>query len=141
MLRLYPLETQIAEKFYIYAKPRLGKPNSRTKDLPDLALLAQSRALDASVLRDVLVRKFAQRIEVVRARRPDFEFALPPAVPLLPDGKRGEYWRENYARILQDQPALPWETLEACHAAVCAFLDPVLAGVEGAWDAAVWRWV
>ena len=140
-MRLYPLETHIAEKFYIYAKPRVGKPNSRTKDLPDLALLAQSRALNAASLRSVLERKFAQRIAVVRERRPDFEFALPSVVPPLPDGKRGEYWRDNYKRILQDQPELPWKTLEACHAAVCAFLNPVLAGAEGMWSPDEWAWV
>lgn len=139
-LRLYPLETQIAEKFYIYAKPRVGKPNSRTKDLPDLALLAQSRALDAASLRDVMIQKFAMRVANVQRTRPDFEFALPDAVPPLPDGKRGEYWRDNYQRIIQDQE-LPWGTLEACHAAVCAFLDPVLAGEEGTWSVERWAWV
>lgn len=52
----------------------------------------------------------------------------------------GEYWRKSYKRIVEDQPELPWKTLEECHAAVCAFLDPVLAGVEGTWKPALWKW-
>ena len=38
-LRLYPIETHIAEKLHAYTLPR-ARPNSRLKDLPDLALLA-----------------------------------------------------------------------------------------------------
>ena len=140
-VRLYPLETQIAEKFYIYAKPRVGRPNSRTKDLPDLALLAGSRALQAASLRDVLERKFAHRIAVVRQRRPGFEFSLPRAVPALPQGKPGDYWRESYRRILIDQPDLPWSTLQECHEAVCSFLNPVLAGEDGTWSPERWAWM
>ena len=37
-LRLYPIETHIAEKLHAYTMPR-ARPNSRVKDLPDLALL------------------------------------------------------------------------------------------------------
>ena len=42
-LRLYPLETHIAEKLHAYTMPR-ARPNSRVKDLPDLALLASARS-------------------------------------------------------------------------------------------------
>ena len=41
-LRLYPLETHIAEKLHAYTLPR-KRPNSRVKDLPDMALLAGVR--------------------------------------------------------------------------------------------------
>jgi hypothetical protein len=41
-LRLYPIETHIAEKLHAYTMPR-ARPNSRVKDLPDLALLATAR--------------------------------------------------------------------------------------------------
>ena len=40
-LRLYPIETHIAEKLHAYTMPR-ARPNSRVKDLPDLALLASA---------------------------------------------------------------------------------------------------
>ena len=46
-LRLYPIETHIAEKLHAYTMPR-PRPNSRVKDLPDLALLASVRPLDGS---------------------------------------------------------------------------------------------
>lgn len=139
-IRVYPLETQIAEKFYIFAAPRLGKPNSRTKDLPDIALLAGVRAMDASALRDVMAQKFAMRVANVQRTRPDFEFALPGVVPPLPGGPERAKWDGNYQRILQDQPELPWKTLEACHAAVCDFLNTVLAGEEGTWSPQMRAW-
>lgn len=45
-LRLYPIETHIAEKLHAYTMPR-SRPNSRVKDLPDLALLASAQSIDA----------------------------------------------------------------------------------------------
>jgi predicted nucleotidyltransferase component of viral defense system len=135
--RLYPLETQIAEKLYIFAKKRTLK-NTRAKDLPDLALLATLRPLDAVRLRDVIQRKFAQRVAAVRERDPGFEYEVPGAVPLYP---RDANWEASYTKMKRNQPGLPWETLEECHAAVCAFLDPVLAGGEGVWEPGAWRWV
>ncbi|MFY9826715.1 MAG: nucleotidyl transferase AbiEii/AbiGii toxin family protein [Thermoanaerobaculia bacterium] len=40
ILRLYPIETHIAEKLHAYTMPRT-RPSSRVKDLPDIALLAR----------------------------------------------------------------------------------------------------
>ncbi len=37
-LRIYPLETHVAEKLHAYTMPR-PRPNSRVRDLPDIALL------------------------------------------------------------------------------------------------------
>jgi hypothetical protein len=45
-LRLYPVETHLAEKLQAYTMPR-HRPNTRVKDLPDIALLATARTLDA----------------------------------------------------------------------------------------------
>jgi hypothetical protein len=39
VLRLYPVVTHLAEKLHAYTLPR-ARPNTRVKDLPDLALLA-----------------------------------------------------------------------------------------------------
>jgi hypothetical protein len=47
-LRVLPIETHIAEKLHAYA---LERPNTRVKDLPDLALLATIRPLDAANVR------------------------------------------------------------------------------------------
>jgi len=49
-LRLYPLESHIAEKLHAYTLPR-KHINSRVKDLPDLALLATVRDIDGTALR------------------------------------------------------------------------------------------
>ncbi|HEV7504335.1 MAG TPA: nucleotidyl transferase AbiEii/AbiGii toxin family protein [Thermoanaerobaculia bacterium] len=43
-LRLYPIETHIAEKLHAYTMPR-SRPSSRVKDLPDIALLATVQSL------------------------------------------------------------------------------------------------
>ena len=42
-LRLYPIETHIAEKLHAYTLPR-ARPNSRLKDLPDLAPCSPARS-------------------------------------------------------------------------------------------------
>lgn len=57
---VYPLETHIAEKLHAYTLPR-SRPNSRVKDLPDLALLATLRDLDGSTLRLAIDRTFQHR--------------------------------------------------------------------------------
>ncbi len=49
-VRVYPVETHIAEKLHAYTLPR-SRPNSRVKDLPDMALLATVRTLEARRLR------------------------------------------------------------------------------------------
>ena len=41
-LRLYPVETHLAEKLHAYTLPRT-RPNTRVKDLPDIALLATTQ--------------------------------------------------------------------------------------------------
>jgi hypothetical protein len=48
-VRVYPIETHIAEKLHAYTMPR-ERPNSRVKDLPDLALLATARSTQRGVL-------------------------------------------------------------------------------------------
>src|ERR1700729_2631678 len=48
--RVYPCVVHIAEKLHAYTLPR-KRENSRVKDLPDIALLAQIGRLDADRLR------------------------------------------------------------------------------------------
>lgn len=123
-VRLYPIETHIAEKLHAYTMPRL-RPNSRVKDLPDIALLATAQALDAGHLREALELTFAFRRT----------HALPAAVPApLPA------WTRPYAAMAREDQ-LAWPTLDEVTRATQAFLDPVLAGrVEGTWDPARWSW-
>jgi len=124
-IRLYPLETHIAEKLHAYTLPR-PRMNSRVKDLPDLALLASVRTLDGSRVRSALALTFS-----FRRTHP-----VPTAFPDPP-----EAWDRPYAALAREHD-LPWPTLREVTAAVRAFLGPVLCGDEDAavWQPAEWRW-
>src|SRR5207244_2832156 len=56
-LRLYPIETHIAEKLHAYTLPR-PRPNTRVKDLPDVALLAGVREIERARLRRAIEQTF-----------------------------------------------------------------------------------
>jgi predicted nucleotidyltransferase component of viral defense system len=121
--RVYPLEAHIAEKLHAYTLPR-PMPNSRVKDLPDLALLASVRALDAASLADAIQQTFAQRAT----------HAAPQIVPDPPAG-----WTAVYARMAATD-GLRWPTIDKLLDAVRTFLNPVLAGHRGRWDPQSWTW-
>jgi hypothetical protein len=123
-LRIYPVETHIAEKLHAYTMPR-EKPNSRLKDLPDLALLATTKALDAKRLRQALDQTFSFR----------GTHAVPATLPSPPSS-----WQEPYRHLAQEDE-LPWKTLGDLEAAVRSFLGPVLVGgLVARWDPASWSW-
>jgi hypothetical protein len=92
-LRLYPVETHIAEKFHAFTMPR-ARPNSRLKDLPDIALLAGVKPLDAARLRAALEQTFAFRKT----------HALPAALPPPP-----VTWETPYAAMARED-RLAWAT-------------------------------
>ncbi|GAB4210715.1 MAG: nucleotidyl transferase AbiEii/AbiGii toxin family protein [Sandaracinaceae bacterium] len=123
-LRLYPLETHIAEKLHAYTMPR-ARPNSRVKDLPDIALLATAQPIDAKRLRAAVEQTFAFRKT----------HALPV---MLPEPLRA--WETPYAAMAREDQ-LAWPTLDEVMKAAKAFLDPVLAGdLDAAWTPAAWTW-
>jgi hypothetical protein len=123
-LRLYPIETHIAEKLHAYTLPRT-RPNSRVKDLPDLALLATGQPLDAKRLQAALMQTFTFRNT----------HALPDAVPAPL-----EAWRAPYAAMAREDQ-LPWAALDDVTKAAQTFLDPVLAGaLEARWEPSTWTW-
>jgi predicted nucleotidyltransferase component of viral defense system len=125
MVRLYPVESHIAEKLHAYTLPR-ARPNSRVKDLPDLALLASARTIQAASLRAAIETTFAFRQT----------HAVPEMVPDPPGA-----WTTPYARMATEDQ-LPWGTLDELIARVRAFLDPILAVSGGAsWSPLDWRWV
>jgi len=121
--RVYPLETHIGEKLHAFTLPR-PTPNSRVKDLPDLALLASVRPLDAVRLADAIRRTFDHR-----RTHPMPRGVLPP-----PAG-----WAPVYERMAA-LDRLPWQTLDLLLVAVRGFLEPVLAGQQGRWDPRSWTW-
>ncbi len=121
--RVYPLETHIAEKLHAYTLPR-KRPNSRVKDLPDIALLATVRDIDGRSLRAAIEGTFEHR-----ATHP-----VPGFVPKPPST-----WAPVYERIAAND-RLRWRTLDDVTGVVQSFLDPVLAGSAQRWAADAWAW-
>ena len=123
VLRLYPIETHLAEKLHAYTLPR-PRPNTRVKDFPDIALLGTMQPLDAERLRVALAQTF--------------EFRSTHAVPLsVPDPPAS--WSTPYRQLARENE-LAWTTLEELTTAVAAFINPVLAGKNGTWRPATWQW-
>lgn len=123
-LRLYPIETHIAEKLHAYTLPR-KRPNSRVKDLPDIALLAGVRAIEAARLRGALVQTFTSR------KLQGLPLTFPSPQPA---------WAAPYARMALEEE-LQWPDLDTLTRAVDTFLAPVLDGsATGTWSPSMWRW-
>ncbi len=123
-LRLCPVETHIAEKLHAYTMPR-ARPNTRVKDLPDLALLASIGALEASRLAEAFEQTFTFRMT----------HGLPASLP-----EPNVTWETPYAAMAKSDQ-LAWRTLADVTTAAKAFLDPILAGERNArWEPASWRW-
>jgi hypothetical protein len=108
---VYPRTAHVAEKLHAYTLPR-PRPNSRVKDLPDLALLASTGPFDGVRLRAAVQATFE-----FRKTHP-----LPTSLPAPPDA-----WAGPYARMASVD-GLPWATLPDVLAAAQSFLDPVLSG-------------
>jgi len=124
-VRLYPVETHIAEKVHAYTLPR-ARTNSRVKDLPDIALLASSRELSGALLMRAFVTTFGYRAS----------HALPVFLESPP-----EAWGAPY-RALAELDRLRWPDLHTVTRAVRDFLDPVLDGQDvGTWDPRAWTWI
>ena len=118
------VETHIAEKLHAYTMPR-DRPNSRVKDLPDIALLATVQALDAKRVRAALEQTFAFRKT----------HHLPASLPDPPST-----WATPYAAMARDDQ-LQWASLADVTTAARRFLDAVLAGdLVATWDPGAWRW-
>jgi hypothetical protein len=122
-VRVYPLETHIAEKLHAYTLPR-KRPNSRVKDLPDIALLAGVREVEGHRLRGALEQTFTSR-----KIQP-----LPTSLPAPPPT-----WAAPYARMVAEDE-LRWRDLAELTRAVQAFLDPVLGGAPRTWSPQGWVW-
>lgn len=121
--RVYPRESHVAEKLHAYTLPR-ERENSRVKDLPDLALLAQTGPFELALLRTALEATFTAR----------GTHALPRVLPPPPAS-----WAAPYARMARDN-GLPWASLEEVTRAAGAFLDPVLGEGGGSWSPELWTW-
>ena len=101
-----------------------SRPNSRVKDLPDIALLATVRDIDIVTLRKAIEQTFKHRAT----------YPVPASVPGPPDA-----WASVYARIAESD-GLKWCTLVELTEAVQTFLNPVLAGASARWGTEAWTW-
>ncbi|HUX22095.1 MAG TPA: nucleotidyl transferase AbiEii/AbiGii toxin family protein, partial [Spirochaetia bacterium] len=101
------------------------RPNSRVKDLPDLALLGRTRPIDSKALREAIEATFTFRgTQPVPVAFPD-----PPAE-----------WAPVYERMAR-QDGLEWRTVDEVVSAVRTFLGPVLSGEDvSRWIPGEWRW-
>ena len=119
----YPLPTHLAEKLHALTLPR-SQPNSRLKDLVDIALLSDLDGHEASLIGRAIERTFRFRA----SHRVPIRLPEPPI-----------QWAAQYARMQRDEQ-LNWATLDDVLRAARALLDPVLAGTSGRWHApsAVW---
>ena len=124
-LLLYPVVTHIAEKLHAYTMPR-DRPNSRVKDLPDIALLAGIGPLAAAEVRAALQQTFSFRDT----------HAIPNSVPKPPNS-----WETPYAAMARNDE-LVWQQLNELTRAVSAFLDPVLSpeNEDLRWNPSSWAW-
>jgi hypothetical protein len=103
-----------------------SRPNSRVKDLPDIALLATAGSLDATRVRAALEQTFTFRAT----------HSIPERFPAPPDA-----WAAPYATMAYEDQ-LRWLTLTDVFVATQTFLDPVLGGtVVAEWDPDAWRWM
>lgn len=123
-LRLYPVVSHIAEKLHAFTMPRT-RPNSRVRDLPDLALLATTGPIEGAALRRAIELTFG-----FRGTHPAPMKCPPPPMD----------WAAPYARMAEND-GLAWKTLAEVTRAVEAFLDPVLESAEcGTWEPSGWHW-
>ena len=121
-----PLAAQVAEKLHAYTRTyEGGRGSTRTKDLVDLALIAQLFPMNATTLRTEIDDVFARRAthEAPGSLRP------PPAD-----------WRAPYQRLAVVVGLEP--DLRAGHTAAAAMLDPVLRleVTTGSWDPDTATW-
>ena len=101
------------------------RPNSRVRDLPDIALLATTGPIDGRLLRQAIDRTFEFR----------GTHAVPATIPIT-----SNLWEAPYAALAATDQ-LPWTTLQQVTEAVSLFLGPVLRpDVPGFWEPSEWRW-
>ena len=125
-LSLYALESHIAEKLHAYTLPR-PYPNSRVKDLPDLALLATYGPIERQQLRLALETTFQHRSTHAL---PDHVMEAPPE------------WSIPYSKMALEN-SLPWPDIPSLTTSVKGFLDPILGSTESRptlWDPQAWSW-
>jgi len=118
-LRVYPVETVVAEKFH--AIVFLGIANSRLKDFYDLWLISRTFAFDGTTLYAAVQRTFDRR-----------ETPIPEDVPTGLTGSYAEEWGGRWAAFLRREhmQAVPTELSQLLED-LRQFLVPLTVAPEG----------
>jgi hypothetical protein len=122
-----PLELQVAEKLHAYTRTYKGRRTStRTKDLVDLALIAELSTLDAAALHHEIETIFNLR----KAH------AAPDALPPPPTD-----WAAPFRRLAKEI-GVPADLREG-HRDAAQLVDPILGGkvTAGQWDPSQRQWL
>ena len=108
MLRVYPVETHIAEKMHAYTMPRT-RPNSRAQNLPNLTLIAIAGPHEASRLRDAIEQTFEQTFTFHSTHRASASAgaAGKPGCTVRDDGKRGSAAVDDDRRRAHSSASVP----------------------------------
>jgi hypothetical protein len=124
-LQLLPIETHLAEKLHAYTLPRTS-PNSRVRDLPDMALLA-------TVSGPLRCRRITEAIQQTFGARGTHD--APDHLPLPPVA-----WRSAYAALASEQ-RLRWEDSRGGARGGASVPRSRLArGDCGTWSREGWSW-
>lgn len=121
-----PLELQVAEKLHAYTRAyERRRTSTRTKDLVDLALIAELSTLDAATLCSELKTIFNLR----------GTHTAPPTLPLPPPD-----WQTPFRRLAEEVGVSA--DLQAGHSEAAALLDPILGDevTVGRWNPAQRQW-
>ncbi len=132
-MRVYPVETVVAEKFEAMVKR--GLSNTRMKDFYDLFILSETRAFDVATLRLAISRTFEKRGTPLPAT--ELPVALTPAFA----ADKGSQWLSFLEKNeLRDVPRDLWFVVDRLR----IFLDPVATNdghaqsVRGSWRRSGW---
>lgn len=129
VLRVYPRETVIAEKFH--AMVELGVVNSRMKDFYDIWFLAGGFKFEGALLGAALRATFARRKTTLPT---DLPFAL--TTDFDKDPQKQIQWRAFVRKVRLPSQTL---TLSDVNSRLRAFLAPVLTALANA-DTSVGNW-
>lgn len=129
VLRMYPLETVVAEKFE--ALVRFALANTRLKDYYDLWTLAKTQSLDGDTLVEAITNTFGRRGTPVPVSTPT---GLSP--DFVEDLAKQRQWNGFMRRVAPDQPAIEFRVVVEL---ITAFLmPPAIAAATGGTSPGRW---
>lgn len=134
VLRMYPLETVVAEK--LEAIVRFGMVNSRLKDYFDIWTLARTQAFDGQTMAEAIVNTFERRGTTIPGSLPTGLSA-----EFVNDGAKRRQWVSFIHRVGSGETI----DLRTAADAIAAFVMPVvLAAANGerfsrSWESQGWR--